>query len=280
MSRINHFYDKQKSLCYNRPKGSKMIRNEDINGRILYQDEKHKYIWLGADPENKKGVVQTNQYLIIDGGKGTLLDPGGIHLFSRVVSVASRYIDLNNIDTVIFSHQDPDVSSGIALWLGVTTAKVYISSLWLRFLPHFGIVDEERIHGIETVGEKLATAGGNELVFIPTHFLHSTGHYSLYDARSKILFSSDIGAAVFENDPYLFVEDFDSHLAIMEPFHKRYMASNKACKRWVEKVSRYDISMITPQHGAIFKEDTVERFLQWFAKLQCGIDTLDEIYGR
>lgn len=256
-----------------------MINNEDINGKILYKDDKHSFIWLGADPENRKGVVQTNQYLIIDGGKGTLLDPGGIHLFSRVVSVAGRYIDLNNIDTIVFSHQDPDVSSGIALWLGVTKAKVYISSLWIRFLPHFGIVDENRIIGIETMESNLRSAGGNELVFIPTHFLHSTGHFSLYDSRSKILFSSDIGAAVFEGDQYLFVEDFEKHLSLMEPFHKRYMSSNKACRRWVEEVRKHEISMIAPQHGAVFKEDTVERFLSWFSGLQCGIDIIEDIYG-
>jgi Uncharacterized flavoproteins len=126
-----------------------MIAVDDVNGKILYQDSEHMFIWLGADPESASGVVQTNQYLIIDKGRGMLLDPGGIHLFARVVAVASRYISLDKIDLILFSHQDPDVSSGIALWLGVTPAKIYVSSLWLRFLPHFGIVDQSRIVGIE-----------------------------------------------------------------------------------------------------------------------------------
>jgi len=257
-----------------------MIREEDINGRILYQDDAHKFIWLGADPENKKGVVQTNQFLIIDRGRGILLDPGGIHLFARVVSVASRYINIDNIDTIIFSHQDPDVSSGIALWLGATKARVYIPSLWIRFLPHFGIVDENRIKGIEEEESTLKLGSGAELVFIPTHFLHSAGHYSLYDSGSKTLFSSDIGAAVFERDQYLFVEDFDEHLTIMEPFHKRYMTANIVCRKWVEYVSRFDIDLIAPQHGALFNGETVKRFLQWFETLECGIDNLDQIYSK
>ncbi len=257
-----------------------MISSQDVNGKILYQDDAHKFIWLGADPEVREGIVQTNQFLIINKGKGVLLDPGGIHLFSRVVSVASRYINLENIESILFSHQDPDVSSGIALWLGVTPAKVYISGLWIRFLPHFGIIDNSRIIGIESQKDPLQLPTGDTMVFIPTHFLHSTGHYGLYDSRSKILFSSDIGAAVFERgEEYLFVDNFEKHLQIMEGFHKRYMTAGKVCKKWVELVSKYPISMIAPQHGAIFKDEAVRQFLDWFSSLRCGIDDLDAIYG-
>ncbi len=257
-----------------------MISSQDINGKILYEDDSHKFIWLGADPENREGVVQTNQYLIINSGRGVLLDPGGIHLFARVVAVASRYINLEKIDTIIFSHQDPDVSSGIALWLGVTPATVYTSSLWLRFLPHFGIIDTSRIIGIEDLHAPLKLSGGAELIFIPSHFLHSTGNYSVYDERSKILFTNDIGAAVFEaGEEYLFVENFQEHLKLMEGFHKRYMTSGKACGKWVGIVSKYPIEMIAPQHGAIFAGETVVQFLDWFKSLRCGIDDLDAIYG-
>lgn len=257
-----------------------MIESKDVNGKVLYEDETHKFIWLGADPEAKTAVVQTNQYLILNGGRGILLDPGGIHLFSRVVAVASRYVSLDKIDAVIFSHQDPDVSSGIALWLGVTGAKVFISNLWLRFLPHFGIVDEQRIIGIENYGRAYKLPSGDELRFVPAHFLHSTGQYSVYDPRAKILFTGDIGAAVFERgQEYLFVEDFERHLPLMEGFHTRYMASNKACRKWVDSVRPYDIEMITPQHGAVFRGENAGKFLSWFEKLECGIDKIDELYG-
>ena len=257
-----------------------MIESTDINGKVLYEDGTHKFVWLGADPETRKAVVQTNQYLILNGGRGILLDPGGIHLFSRVVAVASRYVSLEKIDAVVFSHQDPDVSSGIALWLGVTKAKVFISSLWLRFLPHFGIVDEQRIIGIEDYGRNLELQSGDKLEFIPSHFLHSTGQYGVYDPRSKILFSSDIGAAVFtRGEEYLFVDDFDAHLPLIEGFHTRYMASRKACRAWVDMVRPLDIDMIAPQHGAVFSGDNVNKFLSWFEKLECGIDRIDTLYG-
>ena len=255
-----------------------MVKDEDINGKVLYQDDDHKFIWLGADPQAKKGVMQTNQYLIIDGGRGFLLDPGGIHLFSRVVSVVSRFSNIDKIDTIFFSHQDPDVSSGIALWLGISEAQIYVSNLWLRFLPHFGIVDLDRVKGIEATEQSITLPGGSKIHFIPAHFLHSAGNFCLYDERAKVLFSADIGAAVFDKDQYLFVKNFEEHKRIMEPFHKRYMTGNKACKKWVDLVSDYDIDMIAPQHGAIFEGEHVPLFFDWFAGLNCGIDRIDEIY--
>lgn len=68
-------------------RGSRKIMISDTNarvqGKILYEDENHKFIWLGGETKYRKGAVQTMQYLIIDNGRGILLDPGGVHLFLR-----------------------------------------------------------------------------------------------------------------------------------------------------------------------------------------------------
>ncbi len=254
---------------------------QGIEGKILFDDGEHKFVWIGAEEHYSKGVVQTMQFLIIDKNKGWLLDPGGVHLFSKVVSGVSRYISLDRIEGIIFSHQDPDVSSGIALWLGITQAKVYISSLWTRFLPHFGIVDLSRVTGIEDFKDRiLPLPSGAKLRFVPTHFMHSPGAWSVFDERSKILFSGDVGAAIFpEGEEKLFIEDFPGALPYVEGFHKRYIASNSVARRWVEMVRRLDPAMIAPQHGGIYKGAAVGAFLTWLAGLRCGVDLLDEIYG-
>lgn len=256
-----------------------MIDRNDINGKILFDDGEHKFIWLGADTDTRRGVIQTMQYLIIDKGRGWLMDPGGTHLFSRVVASTSRYISLDKIEGIFFSHQDPDVSSGIALWLGITSAKIWISELWIRFLPHFGIVDTSRVSSIEAAGKSLTLASGAKLSFVPTHFMHSPGAFSLYDERSRILFSGDVGAAVFpEGQDQLFTEDFAQALPFAEGFHKRYIASNTVARRWCEIVGKLDPAMIAPQHGAIYRGPAVKGFLAWLSSLRCGVDLIDEIY--
>ncbi len=257
-----------------------MTKHELVKGKVLYDDGEHKFIWLGWEEEEEEGIVQVNQYLIVNGDVGVLLDPGGVYVFSRVVANVARYVDLSQIRYIFYSHQDPDVSSGAALWLSVTPAKIYISKLWTRFLPHFGVISYSRIHPLEDRGDRILFPSGDFIEFIPAHYLHSVGNFSAYDSRSKILFSGDIGAAVFpKGNRYLIVNDFDAHTKLMEGFHRRYMKSSKACRKWVEKVSRYEISMIAPQHGAIFSGQNVKRFLDWISNLKCGVDILEEVYG-
>jgi flavorubredoxin len=256
-----------------------MIETKDSGGVVLFDDGDHRFIWLGADTHGKKGVVQTMQYLIIDKGRGTLLDPGGVHLFPRVVSAASRFISIDRIDTIFFSHQDPDVSSGIALWLGVTTAKIYIAELWIRFIPHFGIVDQSRIVSVESAGKSLRLASGAELLFVPTHYMHSPAAWSLFDNRAGIIFTGDVGAAAFpDGEEYLFVEDFQKHTRYIEGFHKKLIVSNTVARRWVDNVRRLAPAMIAPQHGAVYKDGSVGAFLDWLSALKCGIDELDALY--
>lgn len=257
-----------------------MIAENDVTGRILYEDADHKFIWLGTENKYRKGVIQTMQYLIIDKGRGTLLDPGGVHLFARVVASVSRYISIDKIDNIFFSHQDPDVSSGIALWLGVTNAKVYISALWTRFLPHFGIVDTSRMIAIEDKGSRLRLPSGAEMVFVPAHFMHSPGQFNLFDTRSRILFTGDVGAASFgDGDEILFVDDFAKHVPLIEGFHKRYMASNSIVRRWCASIAKLNPDMIAPQHGAIYRGDSVRSFLSWLSDLRCGVDLSDQLFA-
>lgn len=256
-----------------------MIQNDEIHGKMLYEDNEHKFIWLGSETQYRKGAVQTMQYLIINNGRGILLDPGGVHLFSRVVTAVSRFISVDKIDTIFFSHQDPDVSSGIALWLGITNAKVYISELWVRFLPHFGIVDTKRMIGIPDKGMDITLPSGSLMKCIPSHFMHSPGQFGLFDEKSRILFTGDIGAAVFgEGEETLFVEDFDTHMPFIKGFHERYMASNKIVRRWTDTVRRLNPAMIAPQHGAVYKGENVGKFLDWMANLQCGVDFIDALF--
>lgn len=259
----------------------KAINNVDIvKGEVLYDDGKHKFIWLGWEEREEEGLVQVNQYLIENNGVGVLLDPGGIHVFPRVVANISRYIELDKIKHIFYSHQDPDVSSGIALWLSVTNAKIYISKWWVRFLPHYGMFDMSSIVAIDDNGAKINLPTGDTLEIIPAHFLHSVANFHVYDSRSKILFTGDLGAAIFpKGGRYAFVKDFNSHLKLMEAFHKRYMASNSVCRKYVNMMSKYQINMIAPQHGAIFnKKEDVKSFFDWFSNLKCGVDTIEDIY--
>ncbi len=181
----------------------------------------------------------------------------------------------------MYSHQDPDVVAGLNLWFEYAPlAKLVISELWVRFIPHMAVLSAGRTLGIPDKGAEFQL-GTSKIKAVPSHYLHSPGNFSFYDEESGILFSTDIGAAAFpEGNWYLFAENFEEHAKLMEGFHKRYMSSTKALKAWVHLIRKLNPKVIAPQHGAIFRDENVKKFLDWLEGLEVGIDVFeDKFYG-
>ncbi|MGM0533191.1 MAG: MBL fold metallo-hydrolase [Campylobacterota bacterium] len=245
--------------------------------QVLYEDKVHKCIMFSIDSEEVgESFLSVNQFLLIQGGSAVLIDPGSDAGFEELKEEIESYITLDKIKYIFFSHQDPDVASAITQWSIATDAKIIISKLWVRFLSHYGFMDYNRLVALEDSGAKI-DFGHDYLKFVPAHFLHSPGNFSLYDSRSKILFSGDIGAAIVSQKALdeTSVKEFDHHKEALHPFHSRYMASNKACRLWTSRVKKLDVSMIAPQHGACMSGAHVQLFLQWLQELSCGTDLMD-----
>ncbi len=243
----------------------------------LFNGESHRFILLNESEPGEEDGIPSNQYLILHNGKGTLLDPGGFGVMPQVLNEMLQYVQPHDIEAIVLSHQDPDIVGGLSSWLKLTPARVYVSKIWLRFLPHYGITGmQQRFTGIKDEGEELTLNSGLTLKFTPAHFLHSPGQINVYDAVSKILFSGDVGASMVPNeDCEIFVADFEKHLPHTEGFHKRYMASNRALRYWIQQIRKLDIDIIAPQHGALYRDQAKEDFLGWLGDLRCGSDLLD-----
>ena len=243
---------------------------------VLYEEGDHKFVWLGLDEsEHEKGIL-TNQYLIVDGDEGALLDPGGYFVFERVYQNVSEFIKPEKIKLILYSHQDPDVIGSLNLWLDMApNATIYVSELWERFIPHLGVELKGRIVDIPDEGMSIKL-GKSEIKAIPAHFLHSPGNFHYYDVKSKIYFSGDLGAAVFPQGKwYLIVENFEEHVKYMEPFHRRYLANKKALQHLLEQMEKLEIDIIAPQHGSIFEGENVKKFINWLKSLdKVGVDYL------
>ncbi len=238
--------------------------------QVIYKEGDHQWAVVARDPEKPGFIIDTNEYLIASGDNYLLCDPGGMEVFPAVFSAVSAQFDARKISMLFASHQDPDIISSLSLWLNFNPdIKCYLSWLWSGFVPHFG-GDGETFVKIPDPGMEIEH-GNLRLQAIPAHYLHSSGNFNLYDPKARILFSGDIGAALQPpGEDYLFVEDFDSHIRYAEGFHKRWMGSNEAKNQWCERVSRLDIDMLCPQHGAIFRGADVKRFIDWLYALRVG----------
>lgn len=241
--------------------------------QVLYEDSQHRNL-LFEDFGLGGLAVQANQHMVIHGGSGMILDPGGHKVYSKVLAETFSALGRGQLRYIFLSHQDPDIVAAINGWLMTTDADAYISQLWVRFVPHFGFdhLVAGRLKPIPDEGMVLDLEGA-PLVVLPAHFLHSEGNFQLYDPHSRILYSGDLGASLGAD--YRQVTDFDAHLRYMTGFHQRYMASNRALKAWADMVRPLDIEIIAPQHGAFFQgREMVGRFIEWCAGLQCGIDLM------
>ena len=241
----------------------------------LFDSGDHRFILLNESEPGEEDGIRSNQYLVQNGDRGVLLDPGGFGVMPRVLTELLRYLPPDRIEAIVLSHQDPDIVGGLAAWLELTDAPVYVSKIWTRFLPHYGINAPDRFVPVPDDGMNLAVAPGFELQLVPAYFLHSEGQINVFDPRSRILFSGDIGAAMMPSwDDTPFVDDFAAHVANIDWFHRRYMGANRAARAWVHRVSPLAPEMIAPQHGPVYRGPAVADFMEWFQELECGIDLI------
>ncbi|MBU0552827.1 MBL fold metallo-hydrolase [Myxococcota bacterium] len=238
----------------------------------LYQDGQHSNILL-PDATGEGLAIQANHHIIIHDGRALMLDPGGHKVFNQIFPGLMSKLK-GGLQHIFLSHQDPDIVAAINGWLMVTDAQAHISKLWTRFIAHFGIDRflEDRLVNISDEGCWI-DLNGAELAIIPAHFLHSAGNFHLYDPKSKILYTGDLGASIgFKGREVL---NFNDHIQYMEGFHRRYIASNRVLKAWVNMARTLDVEILAPQHGALFRgKEMINQFYDWCENLECGVDLI------
>lgn len=243
---------------------------------FLFKSATHKNIWF-EDVEHSL-AVQANQHMIVHGEEAIILDPGGHKAFKQGLAGVSSQVTLGQLKHIFLSHQDPDIVAAVNGWLMTTDATAWCSELWIRFVPHFGMdrLVEDRLRPIPDQG-MVMMLDQQPLYILPAHFLHSVGNFHIYDPVAKILYSGDMGASLHTDQR--FVYELGPHIPYLERMHTRYMACNKAMQAWVGMVSKLDIEIIAPQHGAaICGKPAVKEFLDWCEHLACGIDLMEDIY--
>ena len=247
-------------------------------GFVLYDSGEHRCIAYNNLVRGDDGV-QANQFLITHGAHSALINPGGSLLYTPLQLALGRSVRPHQIDLILCSHQDPDVIGSVDKWLLYTQAKIVCSRLWGRFVPHLvphymQNAGSERYLLVEDEGARIPL-GDAEVLALPAHFLHSVGNLSFFDVESRVLFSGDVcSGLVTSGREYGFIEDFEAYRPCMEGFHRRYMASNRVLRLWVDMVRELDPAMIVPQHGMPFRGEAMGAMLDWLYRLECGIDLM------
>ena len=236
---------------------------------LLFQQHDYSIWWLGI---SESTAFRCNTYLIQSGNQALLIDPGHRAYFNPVYERITAIIPLEQLTGIILCHQDPDVAASIVDWLELAPDLQIISSPRTNvLLPYYGIRDY-RFFDI-VVNPQFTFTNGQQIQFIESPFLHFAGAFTSYDCTANMLFSGDIWAAI-QLSWHLIVDDFDEHIQFMDLFNIDYMASNIACRGYIERIQDHQINAILPQHGSIISAPDVPAALAYLSQLRCGTDII------
>ncbi len=247
----------------------------------LFRQGPHACLMFSRMGEEDGGeAVQSNQFLLIHGDTGAVLDPGGNLAYAELYLGMTRHFPPHRLAALLASHADPDIIASLDRWMTATTAPVYISRVWERFAPHFCKPGKTvgRVIGLPDAGQRLSLGVGDnrfQLWALPAHFLHAEGNFQFYDPVSRILFSGDLGASFGSTlNADEAITDLTEHIPRMLGFHRRYMVSGRILRLWAAMARTLRIDMIAPQHGAPMVGQAVGQFIDWVETLDCGIDLM------
>ncbi len=206
-----------------------------------------------------------NAYLIIGSEKTALIDTVDPEkkdvLFENLGALG-----IEKIDYVISQHAEQDHSGAIPFVLErFPMAKVVTNKKCKGFLKDLLHIHEEKFIEVED-GDTLSL-GDKTLKFILTPWVHWPETMSTYLMEDKIMFTCDFfgshyaGASIFVKDEAKVIEDAKRYYAeIMMPFRNQI-------KRNIEKIEEYDIEIIAPSHGSVYKnpEIIINAYKDWIS---------------
>lgn len=209
--------------------------------------------------------LNCNPYLLVNNGRGVLIDPGSVLDGEDVLRNVKRLMPLKKIEYVILQHQDPDLCACVPYFekKGLR-ARIATSTRASLLIQYYGIRSDYYL--VNENKYKLDLDGGRALRFIPAPYLHFPGAFMTYDVRSKALFTSDLFGA-FSNTPNLWADA--GYMESMKIFHERYMPSNDILRPVMELLLDMEISLIAPQHGSIIRKN-VRDYIIALRDLECG----------
>jgi flavorubredoxin len=228
-----------------------------------------KVYWLGAIDWNRRlfdalislpDGTSYNAYLIQGSEKTALLDTVDP---STADVLLAQLVDIPNLDYVISHHAEQDHSGAIPVVLEkYPNAKVLTSSKAKSMLVDLLDIAEERITPVQD-GETLSL-GDKTLKFIYTPWVHWPETMVSYLEEDQILFSCDFfGSHLATTDLYgeegrVYEPAKRYYAEIMMPFHQ-------AIKGNLEKLKDYDIGLIAPSHGPLYRRPAfiMEAYWDW-----------------
>jgi len=231
--------------------------------------------WVGAKHDNRRLFdaliplphgTSYNAYLIKGQNKTALIDTVNPGFEQQLLDKISQHVNPEEIDYVIMNHAEPDHAKAIPNVLAVAmNAKLLTGAKGKEAAMMYFDVSPDRITVVDETTK--IDLGGKTLSFIDAPWLHWPETIFTYLHEDGILFPCDFfgsHAAVGE----FYADEYGNERAvdlaklyfaeIMMPFRKNGLNA-------MEKLKKFDLKMIAPSHGFIWRDPKVimDEYAKW-----------------
>ena len=240
-------------------------RNADIDPRHAIEIAPRIW-WVGH--AQKDDPFQCHAYLLEQGERSVLFDPGSLLTFSETLRKIEEIMPFHQIKYIVCHHQDPDITASLPEIDKLRHPDTVMLTHWRAgmILKHYGV--EMVTQHVEEMDWKLELED-RTLRFIFTPYAHFPGAFCTFDEKTRVLFSSDLFGGLTEGFQ-LYAED-DSYFEGLRPFHEHYMPTREILQHALSEIDKYPVGMIAPQHGSIIPEELVPSIMERLRRLDCGL---------
>lgn len=204
-----------------------------------------------------------NSYIIKGSGKTALIDACDPKKTDEFLGNIMR-LGVSGIDYIISNHCEQDHSGCIPdLLLLYPQAMVVTNAKNKEFLiNHLHIADDKFIVITE---QDVLSLGDKTLKFAFIPWAHWPETMATYLVEDKILFSCDMFGSHLATSSLFGVNDANLLNQAKSYYAEIMMPFRPAMRKNLEKLSKFDIEMIAPSHGPVYKEPKfiVEAYEYW-----------------
>ena len=221
--------------------------------------------------------LHCNPYLIVDHDEALVIDGGSRPDFATVMmNIMQTGIAPKQIKALVYQHYDPDLCGSIPNFediIGREDLKIISDAENLIFIRHYSAAS--RLVSLNKIKFEYTFSSGRKIHFTKTPYAHAAGSFVTFDAKTKVLFTSDLFGSYGKNwelylrltDACLNCRDYascarnlpDCPVVGILHFHKKIMTSTRALRYALEIISKIPFEIIAPQHGSVINDKANNR---------------------
>jgi len=226
-------------------------------------------IWVGTNDRRLaifEGVfpvpdgVSYNSFVLND-EKTVLFDTADKAVRQRFMENVEFALGGRTLDYLIIRHMEPDHSAAIEdVVARYPDVKIVCTAKTVVYIKQFFDFDFDLEKNTIVVGENdTLNTGKHTFHFIMAPMVHWPEVMVAYDTTDKILFSADAFGTFGALNGAIFADEVDFEKDYLDEFRRYYTnivgKYGPAVQSLLKKLEKFDIQMICPLHGYLFRKD-------------------------